>query len=139
MLEEEASKQGKQDICDRVHRMWPVALEMQRLGLEMDFNDYMVAKNLIQETLATVGGKRKAVTGEINLRSNPQMTEFLYGMRGLGLPEKKKKGKSKATADEKALVELMMRHPDVADKLKLILAEKKLLKAKEYSEMETVE
>jgi len=126
-LELEASRQGKQDICDRVHRMWPVALEMQRLGLIMNEDEYDFAKQLIRETLNVVGEKRKQITGDINIRSNPQMTSFLYGSEaihagivGLGLPEKKKKGKAKATADEKALVELMMRHPDVADKLKIL-------------------
>lgn len=135
-LDEEIKRQGKEDVVAEVHHMFPIALEMERLGLSMDMVAYEQAQQEVMDMLDYIQSKRKALTGELNLRSGPQMAKFFYSAEGLNMTAKKKAKTGRVTTDINTVVELMMKQPDKRNVLSLILAEKKLLKAMDYVKVE---
>ena len=113
----------------------PWAFEMQSNGMEVNGAGWLTAKNAVQDELNQVRAKLHELTqGELTvLKGNKTITDkqvMAFCYKTLGLPPKTKRGTGKLTADEDALVELLIKHPE-HHILKYIIADRKLTKARD--------
>lgn len=112
---------------------WPLAFEMQLRGMPIDPSGVAVAREVaatelvrIRARLGTVSGGDLAVFPGNKKVTDAQVKRYLYGK--LGLPPKTHRKTKAVTADEDAIVELLIEHPKL-EELKLIVAERKFAKA----------
>lgn len=113
--------------------VWPIAFEMQLRGMPVDGAMVAVARGVVQEELDKVIENLSTLSsGELAIRegnrkvSDAQVKAYIYGK--LGLPPKRNRKTKALTADEDAIIELLIQRPDL-DVLKAMLAERKFHKA----------
>ena len=118
---------------DYTAKIMPIAFEMQVLGLDADVAGVELARGVLSRELETIRLRLDQLSqGElVVLPGNSKITDqqkhkFLY--KTLGLPVKRKQSTQRVTAEEDAIVELMITHPKL-EVLKCILAEGKFFKA----------
>jgi DNA polymerase len=111
----------------------PIAFEMQSLGMLASPDGVDFAKNILQAELDKIRGRLDLITdGKLAVQpgnkkvSDKQVMQYLYGT--LGLPPKRNRKTKSMTADEDALIELLIEFPDL-EVLKAINAERKFSKA----------
>lgn len=113
--------------------VWPIAFEMQLRGMPVDETMVDIARGVVQAELDKVVGRLSELSGgELAVKpgnskvSDAQVKAYIYGK--LGLPPKRNRKTKALTADEDAIVELLIQRPDL-DVLKAMLAERKFHKA----------
>jgi DNA polymerase I-like protein with 3'-5' exonuclease and polymerase domains len=111
----------------------PLAFEMQTLGMDADGESVLFAKAILLAELDKIRGKLDALSGgELVIRpgnkkiTDQQAAKYLY--QTLKLPPKYNRKTKSLTADEDALVELLIKFPDL-EVLKALNAERKFGKA----------
>ena len=111
----------------------PIAFEMQTLGMDADGESVLFAKAILLAELDKIRGRLDALSnGELVIRpgnkkiTDQQAAKYLY--QTLKLPPKFNRKTKSLTADEDALVELLIKFPDL-EVLKALNAERKFGKA----------
>lgn len=111
----------------------PLAFEMQTLGMDTSVEGVEVARGVLTAELDKVRSKLAALSsGELAIRpgnkkiTDQQAVKYLYETLKLA-PKRNRKTKA-LTADEDALVELLIKHPDL-EVLKALNSERKFTKA----------
>lgn len=126
---------------DYGRKIIPIALEIQKRGLEIDNKRRSDCITTITEEYAALRPKVVEATGfELNVNSPVGVQEWLK--TGLGLPLRKKRGTGKATADEDALMGFLVKplpprvmknvDPAYKEKITLIMKARHLRKAGTY-------
>lgn len=129
-LEDELQRCGKVALYkEHVRSMFPHALEMQLTGLHVQDSTHKLLRGVLNDELARVHPVLVAAVGrEINVNSDKQVMDYLYGE--LKLPVQKHPKTHKPTVDEDALMVLRGKFPDLGA-LKLIMQERHLRKGQE--------
>ena len=110
----------------RSGRMLGPALEMQRNRLLLDRDWYQTFSELLErERTQTHNELVRLIGKDINVKSNPDVSELLFGKLKLPTKFKRGSGGSSITTDENAIKELRSSYPDVPE-LNLILKERHL-------------
>ena len=135
LKEFEARPKPSELYFDYTTKCLPWAFEMQTNGMDVNGAGWLTAKNTVQDELNRVRAKLHELTqGELTvLKGNKTITDkqvMAFCYKTLGLPPKTKRGTGKLTADEDALVELLIKHPE-HHILKYIIADRKLTKSRD--------
>ena len=111
----------------------PIAFEMQTLGMDANGESVQFAKDILLAEMDKIRGRLDALSnGELVIRkgnkkiTDQQASKYLY--QTLKLPPKYNRKTKSLTADEDALVELLIKFPDL-EVLKALNAERKFGKA----------
>ena len=112
---------------------FPLAFEMQSIGMPVDEVGLMFAKEVLVAELDKVRQRLEVLSdGKLTIRdgnkkiTDQQVAAYVYG--NLKLPVKRNRKTKAVTADEDALVELLIQFPE-HEVLKAINAERKISKA----------
>ena len=113
--------------------LFEIGLEMQYIGLPVNLREVMSFREVIKPALEQVrwqlfeesGGDLAVKEGGVEI-SNTTIHKYLY--QTLGLKEQRKPKTGKVTAEEDALVDLMLKYPKL-EVLKLLLKDSHLTKA----------
>jgi len=138
LIAEEGKAQEQKLYFEHVQQIMPIAFEMQTLGMDVEKQGVVQARKALLREYGKVRRLLYKLTGLTNLPgnktiSNPQIHKYLYGT--LGLPPKTKRGSMSLTADEDAIVELLIsphkacQTEQAQQVLKCVLAEGKFFKA----------
>jgi uracil-DNA glycosylase len=122
------------EIYDNYTRpIMPIAFEMQSIGMHANADGVDIARSVLTAELDKIRGRLEVITdGALAVRpgnkkiTDKQVMDYLYGT--LKLPPKKNRKTKSLTADEDALIELLIEFPD-QEVLKAINAERKFGKA----------
>lgn len=141
-IEEQLRKQGKWQLWqDYGRKLFDIALEIQKRGVEVDRVALAQAQKIIMDEYERLRPQVVSAVGyEINVNSPKAVQDYLVNT--LQLPLKRKRGTGKVTADEDALMSLLVKplpkkrqgkvDPAYRDKIKLIMKERHLRKAGTY-------
>lgn len=126
-------RQPYAQYCKFTRPQFPIAFEMQSIGMPVDEVGLMFAKEVLTAELAKVRQRLEVLSeGKLVIRegnkkiTDQQVAAFVYG--DLKLPVKRNRKTKAVTADEDALVEMLIEFPHL-EVLKAINAERKLSKA----------
>jgi len=115
------------------HPLLPIAYEMQQIGMVAEASEITFAKGVLEAELDKIRHKLELLSnGSLAIKTGKkkitdrQIMDYLYGELGLQ-PIKNRKTK-KMTADEDALVELLIKFPQL-EVVQAINAERKFVKA----------
>lgn len=113
--------------------LMPIAFEMQQIGMDVDPVGVGFARAILMAELDKVRGKLGELSnGALTIQpgnkkiTDKQVAGYIYSV--LNLPVKRNRKTKAITADEDALVELLIKFPD-QEVLKAINAERKMAKA----------